>query len=179
MTEPSQLHIAEHEATHAVVARSLGLPVLWVSIVPGYDKEEDIHYPAATKIRDEAEQDQRLVLAAMAAPSFVPTADEFIDAYAELEAGMAYRRAEELGLDPERIRFDAKREAREGLAEIEALAEQLVSEGRVEFAVAGARAGPPPGSRTATSPPPHATSAASSSWASASAICAPRRGLRR
>ena len=42
----------------------------------------------------------------------------------------------EAGLDPDQIRLDAEREARKGLAEIERLAERLVAEGRVEFAVA-------------------------------------------
>ena len=56
---------AMHEATQAIVAINLGLPVGWVSIVPGYDEEERVGYPAAVKIRDEAEQDQQLVLTAM------------------------------------------------------------------------------------------------------------------
>ena len=95
------------------------------SIVPGYDSEEGIHYPAATKVT---------VLTAMAAVSFVPTGDEDIDLYAQLEAGMAYNQAEQAELDPERIKFDAEHHAREGLAEIKALAHKLVAEGRVEFA---------------------------------------------
>jgi hypothetical protein len=124
---------ALHEATHAIVALALGLPVLWVSILPGYDEEEDIEYPAAVKIRDEAKQYQRHVLVAMAAPSFLPTGDEGIDTYAELEAGLAYERAEDEGLAPDSIRYDAERQARRGRARINALAERLVAEGRVEF----------------------------------------------
>jgi hypothetical protein len=131
-----QRAVAMHEATHAVIGMRLGLPVAWASIVPGYDAEEKMYYPAAVKIVDEANQNQRLVLASMAAPAYVPSGDEGLDGYAEWEAATAYRKAEELGYDPitiSLIRSVARREGRTGRREIRKLARRLTRAGYVEL----------------------------------------------
>jgi hypothetical protein len=126
--------VAVHEATHAVVALRLGLPVEWASIVPGYDRDEKMHYPAAVKITNEAKQDQRLVLAAQAAVEFVATGDEGMDHYAVWEARRAYRDALMSELDPWSIRSRARREAQAGLPDIDRLTRRLLRRGHVQLA---------------------------------------------
>jgi hypothetical protein len=126
--------IAQHEATHAVVAMKLGLPVEWVSIEHGL--EEGIRFQAAVKLTDEEldlERDRRDILVAMAAPSFLDTYDRDVDAYAELEARLAYQLAARNGIDPTDIYDDAATLVSDHFPEVYDLADRLAAEGRVVF----------------------------------------------
>jgi exoribonuclease II len=129
--------IAQHEATHAVVALKLGLPVEWVSIDHGLD--EGIHYVAAVKLPDEKldmERDRFALCVAMAAPSFFLTSDEEVDHYAELEASLSYTLAGKNGIPPADVYDDAATLVSDNHVEILDLAERLETEGRVVFATA-------------------------------------------
>ena len=135
MTTTRRGAIARHEATHAVVALELGLPVSWVSI--DYGVSEGIHFVAAVKIPDEKidmERDRFAICVAMAAPSFVNTYDEEVDRYAALEASLAYTVAGKYGIDPGDVYDDAATLTADRQVEIEDLADRLEAEGKVVFA---------------------------------------------
>jgi hypothetical protein len=130
-------HIAKHEATHAVVALKLGLPVSWASI--DYGEDEGIHYVAAVKMPDEEidmERDRFAICVAMAAPSFLDTYDEEVDRYAKLEASLAYTIAGKNGIDPGWVYDEAAQLVSDNHVEILDLADRLEAEGRVVFAMA-------------------------------------------
>ena len=104
-----------HEATHAVVALALGLPVEEVCVtgamrldevtVQLYSLPVATELPVAgTRIPDEfLETHPRELLAAMAAPSYLPTGVASIDRYAAAEADSAYAAARERGVDPAEV----------------------------------------------------------------------------
>lgn len=129
--------IALHEASHAVVAMAMGLPVEWVSIQAGHD--EGIFFTAAVKIPDEKidrERDRFAICVAMAAPSFFPTDDEEIDRYAKLEASLAYTLAGKNGIAPAEVFGEAERWMLFREHEVLELAERLTEEGKVVFQAA-------------------------------------------
>jgi len=126
--------IAQHEATHAITAMHLGVPVAWVSIEDGL--EEDIHFTAAVRIPDDMldpERDRFAVLVSMAAPSFLKTYDKEIDRYAQTEAVAAYRLADKYDLDSDHVYDEAATITGDHFAEVYDLAERLVAEGKVVF----------------------------------------------
>lgn len=126
--------IALHEASHAVVAMAVGLPVSWVSIEHGRD--EGIDFTAAVKIPDELidrERDLFEICVAMAAPSFIETGHEEIDRYARMEADLAFTVAGKNGIPPAEVYQRAKVLTIEREYEISDLAERLVNEGRIVF----------------------------------------------
>src|SRR5262245_50365571 len=96
-----------HEATHAAVALALGLNVEEVGVTDEMVLDEATerlyglaagaeHAAAGTRIPDEyLETHPCELLAAMAAPSFLPTGLAWIDRYAEREAEGAYQAARE------------------------------------------------------------------------------------
>lgn len=134
----ARLSIAEHEATHAVIARKLGLTVLWVSIDPGHD--EGIDFGAAVKIPDETvdmndPEDVRRVCVAMAAPSFMPNGNAEIARYAAIEADCAFQLAGWSGIEFDQIYDQAEALVWESHTEINDLAYRLVDEGTVRFDV--------------------------------------------
>lgn len=138
MTHPywTRLHVAEHEATHAVVARKLGLPVAWVSIVPGHD--EGVDFGAAVKIPDDQlDMNDPACLAAvcvaMAAPSFMPNGNADIARYADIEADAAYQLGGLLGIEFDTIYDQAEELVWESHEEIHDLAYRLMDEGTVRF----------------------------------------------
>ena len=136
MTNP-RWAIALHEASHAVVAMAVGLPVEWVTIDAG--REEGIFFTAAVKIPDEKidrERDLFEICVAMAAPSFLPTEDEEIDRYAALEASLAYTVAGRAGIPPADVYAEARRWTIFREHEISELADRLTEEGRVVFQAA-------------------------------------------
>jgi hypothetical protein len=127
--------IAVHEATHAVVALKLGLPVEWASI--DYGMDEGTHYVAAVKMPDEKldmERDRFALCVAMASPSFLDTYDEEVDRYAKLEADLAYTLAGKNGIDPTTVYDEAAWLTGENFPEIYELADRLEAEGKVVFA---------------------------------------------
>ena len=129
--------IALHEASHAVVAMAVGLPVEWVSIVA--DRDEGTFFTAAVKIPDEKidrERDLFEICVAMAAPSFIPTGDEDIDRYASMEADLAYTIAGKSGIPPADVFTDAQRWTIFREHEIGELADRLTEEGKVVFEAA-------------------------------------------
>jgi hypothetical protein len=129
--------IAVHEATHAVVALKLGLPVSWVSIEHGY--EEGITYSAAVKMPDDQidmERDRFAICVAMAAPSFLNTYDEGVDDYARREASLAYWIAAKHAIDPEHVYDDAASLVSDHHVEIYDLADRLEEEGKVMMEMA-------------------------------------------
>jgi hypothetical protein len=130
-----------HEATHAAVALALGLTVEEVRVTGAlsldeaterlYGLEVGAAVPAAgTRIPDEfLETHPRELLAAMAAPSFMPTGVVPIDRYAEAEAAGAAAAARERGVDPaEVIELSAATVAAQ-VVRIRDLAEVLEREG--------------------------------------------------
>ncbi len=104
-----------HEATHAAVALALGLTVEEVCVTGTMHTDEateqlyglpvGTELPAAgTRIPDEfLETHPRQLLAAMAAPSYLPTGVESIDDYAAAEAASAFAAARERGVDPAEV----------------------------------------------------------------------------
>jgi hypothetical protein len=132
--------VATHEATHAVIAMKLGLPVEWVSIEHGL--EEGIRFQAAVKLPDEKlemERDRHALLVAMVAPSFLLTYDDDVDAYARLEAFLAYEIARRHGIEPENVYDDAATVVTDEQISIYDLADRLEAEGRVVLEVACVR----------------------------------------
>jgi hypothetical protein len=104
-----------HEAAHAAVALALGLTVEEVRVTGTMRLDEateqlyglpaGIELPAAgTRIPDEfLETHPRELLAAMAAPSYMPTGVTSIDRYAAAEAASASAAARERGVDPAEV----------------------------------------------------------------------------
>ena len=104
-----------HEATHAAVALALGLTVEEVRVTGTLSLDEvteqlyglpgGSELPAAgTRIPDEfLETHPRELLAAMAAPSYMPTGVASIDRYAAAEAASASAAARERGVDPAEV----------------------------------------------------------------------------
>jgi len=129
--------IAQHEATHTLVAQAKGLPVEWTSIDRGED--EGVLFVAAVKIPDEKldmERDRFAICVAMAAPSFFTTEDEEIDRYSAIEASLAYTIAGKHGIPPADVYDEAATLVSDLQVEIVDLAERLEEEGKVTFAVA-------------------------------------------
>ena len=104
-----------HEAAHAVVALALGLTVEEVCVTGAMRLDEateqlyglpvGTELPAAgTRIPDEfLKTHPRELLAAMAAPSYMPTGVASIDRYAAAEADRASAAAHEQGVDPAEV----------------------------------------------------------------------------
>ena len=131
--------VAEHEATHAVVAVKMGLPVEWVTIDQGYD--EGINFVAAVKIPDEKldmERDRLAICVAMAAPSFIDThrSDEELFRYARMEASLAYEVAGRAGIQPGDVYDQAESLVSDHWVEIADLTDRLMAEGTVTLALA-------------------------------------------
>jgi hypothetical protein len=115
----------------------LGLPVAWVSIEHGL--AEGIQFQAAVKLPDEKldlDRDRHALLVAMVAPSFLNTYDADVDAYARLEASLAYEIARRNGIPPEDVYDDAATLVTDEQIAIYDLADRLEAEGRVVFEVA-------------------------------------------
>ena len=133
-----RFEVAEHEATHAVVAQKMGLPVAWVTIDPGCD--EGLNFDAAVKIPDELIDREdpdtiRRVCVAMAAPfHFSSHLERPIGHYTVLEYQLALGVAGVAGIDAEDIHDTSARLFREGYDEIIELAERLREAGTVTFA---------------------------------------------
>jgi hypothetical protein len=132
-----RLNVAEHEATHAVVAQKIGLPVAWVTIDPGCD--EGLNFDAAVKIPDELIDREdpdtiRKVCVAMAAPfHFVTHTHRAIWHYAQLEFALALEVAGMAGIEAEEI-YDTSLELYlDSEAEIRDLTTRLMDEGTVTF----------------------------------------------
>jgi hypothetical protein len=133
-------HIAEHEATHAIVAMKMGLPVVWATIDHGHD--EGIDFIAAVKISDEGidpERDKLAICVAMAAPTFIETHREVapeLYAAARFEAGMAFEIGGRAGITFDEIYDLASSMVDDHWPEICDLTERLMEEGRVVFQTA-------------------------------------------
>lgn len=143
MTDPYwvELAIARHEACHAIAAQKMGLPVSWVTVVPGRD--EDQNFGAAVKIPDEGIDLARTevlhaVCVALAAPSRLHTGNRKLDAYAMTEYAKAMKTAELHDLDAEAIHKEADDIVEDYKEEILLLADRLLEEGTVSFDVATA-----------------------------------------
>jgi hypothetical protein len=130
-------HVCEHEATHAIVAQKMGLPVAWVTVDPGCD--EGLNFDAAVKIPDELiDRDNpdtlRAVCVAMAAPfHFHSHLDHAIGVYARLEFQLATELGGAAGIDAEDIYDTSVHLFHEHYSEIVALAHRLQDEGTVTF----------------------------------------------
>lgn len=152
MNDPdwNRLRIAEHEAAHAVAALAMGLRVAWVSI-EAVESESDI-FMAATGI-DLGGDDDEMKLAAdveitderdllgvcvsMAMPSFIAMPDgHWLVRYSQMEALDAFAMGERAGIAEDEIAHRCEAIWDEKWGEIAALAQRLMAEGRVEFAVA-------------------------------------------
>jgi hypothetical protein len=133
----TRIRIAEHEATHAIAAMKMGLPVCWVDINQG--TAEGIDYMAAVQIPDEhidRDRDLFAICVAMAAPSFLTMHREHeIGRYAQVEAQLAYEMGGRAGITQDAIWDEASDIVRDEWNEILDLSERLVDEGRVDFAV--------------------------------------------
>jgi hypothetical protein len=132
-----RFEVAEHEATHAVVAQKMGLPVSWVTIDPGCD--EGLNFDAAVKIPDELIDREnpdtlRAICVAMAAPFHLRShLERPIGHYTVLEYQLALGIAEVAGIDAKDIHDTSARLFRESYDEIIELAERLREEGTVTF----------------------------------------------
>jgi len=136
---------AIHEATHAQVAMDLGLTVRrlqvrgWVRVprycaqlYPGLVRGVPVRSPICLLEEDCLDTDPFAVLVAMAAPSFLATDDEKVNAYAGLEAMLAYRWASKNGIRQDRVRTRAYQYASICEPDIYALASRLEQEGRID-----------------------------------------------
>ena len=149
MSDP-RLRIAEHEAAHAVAAQAMGLRVAWVSIEDVTSKGEV--YKAATGIEIDGDDDDAMKIAvdveikdasallgvcvSMAMPSFIAIPDgHWLVRYSQAEALDAFAMAERAGIDEDEVAHRCESIWDEKRGEIAALAQRLVDEGRVEFAV--------------------------------------------
>ena len=130
-----------HEASHAAVALALGLTVEEVRVTGAlslddvteqlYGLEVGAALPAAgTRIPDEfLETHPRELLAAMAAPSYLPTGVVSMDRYAAVEAAGAFAAARERGVDPAEVAELSAATVAAQAARIRDLAEVLAREG--------------------------------------------------
>jgi len=136
-----RVRVAQHEATHAVVAQRMGLPVAWVTIDPGCD--EGINFDAAVKIPDELiDRDDlgtiRAICVAMAAPfHFHSHLDHAIGHYAKLEFQLAAELGGAAGVEAEDIYDTSVHLFNEHYGEIIDLAQRLQKEGKVTFEEVG------------------------------------------
>ena len=133
-----------HEATHAVVALALGLTVEEVCVTGAMRLDEatvqlyglpvGTELPVAgTRIPDEfLETHPRELLAAMAAPSYMPTGVASIDRYAAAEAVSASAAADKRGVDPAEVAQLSAATVGAQEARIRDLAEVLARRGRLE-----------------------------------------------
>lgn len=150
MSDSNRLHIAQHEAAHAVAAQAMGLRVAWVDITGGYAAGEFFMAAVGVEVEgDEADHnglamnatnldpDQlRGVCISMVTPSFIAShSATWLGRYSQIEAQYAYRMADNAGIDREEIDAHAEEILDGCWQEIAALANKLVAEGRVEFAV--------------------------------------------
>jgi|KBSMisStandDraft_5_1062788.scaffolds.fasta_scaffold565216_2 hypothetical protein len=131
--------VAEHEATHAIVALKMGLPVEWVTIEDGYD--EGINFVAAVKIPDEKldmERDRLAICVAMAAPSLLDThrSDKELFRYAKMEASLAYEIAGRHGITFDEVYDLCVNMVDDHWVEIADLTDRLMAEGTVTLALA-------------------------------------------
>jgi hypothetical protein len=130
-----------HEAAHAAVALALGLTVEEVRVTGElnlddvteqlYGVEVGAGVPAAgTRIPDEfLDTHPRELLAAMAAPSYMPTGVASIDRYAVAEANGAAAAARERGVDPAEVAELSAATVAAQAARIRRLAEVLKRQG--------------------------------------------------
>ncbi len=128
-----RVHVAEHEAAHAVVAKAMGLPVTWVTIDPGCD--EGINFTAAVKIPDEGidyERDVFAISVAMAAPHHLHHSG-LLGKYAALEYRLATEVAGRWGYPLEDVFDTSERMLLEHEDEHAELARRLNDEGTVSF----------------------------------------------
>jgi len=138
--EPLQA-VCLHEATHAVVALALGLTVEEVRVAGALRLDEATEQlyglaagtelgAAGTRIPDEfLETHPRELLAAMAAPSYLPTGVESIDRYADAEAATASASAHERGIDPAEVAELSATTVRAQAARIRDIAAVLARDG--------------------------------------------------
>lgn len=133
----TRIYMAEHEATHAIAALKMGLPVSWVDINQG--TAEGIDYMAAVQIPDEhidRDRDLFAICVAMAAPSFLTMHREHeIGRYAQVEAQLAYEMGGRAGITQDAIYDRSEEIVSDEWEAIIDLSERLVGEGRVEFTV--------------------------------------------
>lgn len=127
--------VALHEATHAVVAQKMGLPVSWVTINPGCD--EGINFGAAVKIPDELidrKRDLFAICVSMAAPVHLHDhRGKPIGHYAQLEFEAALEIAGYAGHEAGAVYDESERLVEEHYSEIIDLSHRLRDEGMVTF----------------------------------------------
>jgi hypothetical protein len=153
VTDPdwNKLRIAEHEAAHAVAAQAMGLRVAWVSIdavesqydtymaATGIeiDGDDDDIMKLATSVEIADEQDLLGVCVSMAMPAFIAIPDgHWLVDYSRMEASQAFAKGARAGISEDEIAQECEVIWEERWGEIAALAQRLVADGRIEFAVA-------------------------------------------
>lgn len=133
---------ALHEATHAVAALDLGLSVRkvqvrgWIRIprycaqlYPGVVRGVPVRSPICLLEEDCLDTHPFEVLVAMAAPAYLHTDDRQVNLYAGLEARLATRHGEKLGISGKQIQSRALQAAAEAEPRACDLAARLEQEG--------------------------------------------------